>query len=124
LHAGAEFLAPHRPSLGAAPGPDSSDQGSQYVSLIFGERCRARRRPALDGLKGRRLRQRRRGIVLRLAREGPAPPPVVPDPPRSTHAVFDYIEAFYNPIRLHSTLGYLSPAEYEKMKMKKEQKAA
>jgi transposase InsO family protein len=28
-------------------------------------------------------------------------------------AVFDYIEAFYNPIRAHSALGYLSPDEYE-----------
>ncbi len=27
--------------------------------------------------------------------------------------VFDYIEYFYNPRRRHSTLGYLSPAEYE-----------
>ncbi|WP_121319904.1 IS3 family transposase [Paraburkholderia sp. RAU2J] len=24
-----------------------------------------------------------------------------------------YIVAFYNPVRLHSTLGYLSPAAYE-----------
>jgi putative transposase len=28
-------------------------------------------------------------------------------------AVVDYIEAFYNRRRLHSSLGYLSPAEYE-----------
>ena len=28
-------------------------------------------------------------------------------------AVFDYIEAFYNRERLHSTLGYRSPEEYE-----------
>jgi len=28
-------------------------------------------------------------------------------------AVFDYIERFYNPIRAHSTLGNLSPDEYE-----------
>jgi transposase InsO family protein len=28
-------------------------------------------------------------------------------------AVFDYIEAFYNPIRAHSALGHLSPDEYE-----------
>ena len=28
--------------------------------------------------------------------------------------VFDYIERFYNPKRRHSTLGYLSPMEFEK----------
>ncbi len=28
--------------------------------------------------------------------------------------VFDYIERFYNPARRHSTLGYLSPMEFEK----------
>ena len=30
-------------------------------------------------------------------------------------AVFGSIETFYNPIRLHSTLGYLPPVNYEKM---------
>ena len=28
--------------------------------------------------------------------------------------VFDYIELFYNPTRRHSTLGYLSPMDFEK----------
>jgi len=27
--------------------------------------------------------------------------------------VFDYIERFYNPKRRHSTLGYISPADFE-----------
>ncbi len=27
--------------------------------------------------------------------------------------VFDYIERFYNPKRSHSTLGYLSPNDFE-----------
>lgn len=27
--------------------------------------------------------------------------------------VFDYIEAYYNPQRMHSTLGYMTPQEYE-----------
>ena len=28
--------------------------------------------------------------------------------------IFDYIERFYNTIRRHSTIGYLSPAEFER----------
>ncbi len=31
--------------------------------------------------------------------------------------VFDYIERFYNPRRRHSTLGYLSPVEFEEQAM-------
>lgn len=30
-------------------------------------------------------------------------------------AIFDYIEGFYNPIRMHSTLDYQSPDEYERL---------
>ena len=29
--------------------------------------------------------------------------------------VFDYIERFYNPVRRHSTIGYLSPVEFERI---------
>ena len=33
-------------------------------------------------------------------------------------AVFDYIEGFYNRVRRHSSLGYLSPSEYEQATIK------
>ncbi len=38
-------------------------------------------------------------------------------------AVFDYIEVFFNRQRLHSSLGYLSPAEYERTKVSHHQPA-
>jgi len=28
-------------------------------------------------------------------------------------AIFDFIERWYNNLRLHSTLGYVTPAEFE-----------
>ncbi|WP_353097172.1 IS3 family transposase [Tissierella praeacuta] len=34
-------------------------------------------------------------------------------------AVFEYIEFFYNRKRRHSSLGYLSPLEYEKLNLSK-----
>ena len=33
--------------------------------------------------------------------------------PRARAAIFEYIEVFYNRQRRHSSLGYVSPAEYE-----------
>jgi transposase InsO family protein len=35
-------------------------------------------------------------------------------------AVFEYIEAFYNRRRRHSTLGYLSPAEFENSSLRRQ----
>jgi putative transposase len=32
---------------------------------------------------------------------------------QARHAIFEFVEVFYNRQRLHSSLGYLSPAEYE-----------
>jgi putative transposase len=107
------------------PGPGlvhHSDQGSQYVSLLFGERCReadveismgctsaydnAVAESFFASLTKDLLRRRK----LRSRAE-------------ARTAVFDYIETFYNPIRLHSTLDYLSPVGYEKMKDEEQQAA-
>ena len=37
-----------------------------------------------------------------------------PTKPEVRTAIFEWIEVFYNRQRLHSTLGYLSPAQFEK----------
>ena len=34
-----------------------------------------------------------------------------------TGEIFEYIEGFYNTTRRHSTLGYLSPAQFETVTM-------
>jgi putative transposase len=106
------------------PGPGlvhHSDQGSQYVSLIFGERCReadieismgstsAHDNAVAESFFASLTKDLLRRRSFRSRAE-------------ARTAVFDYIETFYNPTRLHSTLDYLSPVDYEKMK--KEQKAA
>jgi transposase InsO family protein len=37
-------------------------------------------------------------------------------------AIFEWIEAWYNARRLHSTLGYLSPMNYEQLILEKEER--
>jgi putative transposase len=98
-----------------------SDQGSQYVSLRFGQRCRdagirvsmGARASALDNavcesffgsLKKERVRRRSWPTRRELQ-----------------SAIFEWIEGWYNPRRLHSTLGYLSPNNYEQLEMEKEE---
>jgi transposase InsO family protein len=58
------------------------------------------------------LGQRGRGELLRHDQAGTHQRPGLADPGRAAPA-FDYIEGWYNTRRLHSALGYLSPAEYE-----------
>jgi putative transposase len=92
-----------------------SDRGSQYVSLIFGARCREADidvsmggTSAYDNAVAESFFASLTKDLLRRAS--------FRSRAEARTAVFDYIETFYNPIRLHSTLGYLSPIDYETMK--------
>jgi len=91
-----------------------SDQGCQYTSIAFGKRCKeAGVRPSTGSVGDCfdnalcesffatlecELLDRRRFRTQAEARM----------------AVFEYIEAWYNPHRRHSGLDYFSPVEYEK----------
>jgi putative transposase len=99
------------------PGPGlvhHSDQGCQYTAFAF----------------GRRLREA--GLVASMGSVGDAYDNAITESffatlecelldrsrfaarSQARTAVFDYLEGFYNPRRRHSTLGYLSPIEYER----------
>ena len=91
-----------------------SDQGCQYTSIEFGHRCReAGVRPSMGSVGDAydnamcesffatlecELLDRRRFKTQAEARI----------------AVFEFIEGFYNPRRRHSSIGYLSPIDYER----------
>lgn len=90
-----------------------SDQGCQYTSVAFGKRCgEAGVRPSMGTVGDAydnamaesffstleaELLSRRRFVSQAEARM----------------ACFSYIEGWYNPVRLHSGLGYRSPMTYE-----------
>jgi putative transposase len=91
-----------------------SDQGSQYVSLGFGQAARDAGIAVSMGSKGdcydNAVAESFFATLKKelIYREGPW---------RTRRdvatAVFDYIEVFYNRERRHSTLGYLSPLDFE-----------
>ena len=92
-----------------------SDQGCQYTSYIFGKRCReAGVRPSMGSVGDAYDNAMCESFFASLECE-------LLDQRRFTSqvearmAVFDWIEGWYNPKRRHSSLGYLSPAEFERV---------
>ena len=90
-----------------------SDQGSQYTSYAFGQRCkRAGVRPSTGSVGDCYDNALCESFFATLECE-------LIDRERFTTraearvAVFDFIEGWYNPHRRHSSLGYLSPVAYE-----------
>jgi putative transposase len=90
-----------------------SDQGSQYTSLIFTRRCRAVGIDVSMGSRGDCFDNAvlesfhaslKKDLIQRQA---------WPTKAETRTAVFNYVEAFYNRRRRHSTLGMLSPVDYE-----------
>jgi putative transposase len=99
-----------------------SDQGKQYVSLLFGERCREADIDISIGCTSAYDNAVAESFFASLTKDLLRRQQFRSRTEART-AVFDYIETFYNRLRLHSTLDYLSPVDYEKMK-EKEREAA
>src|SRR5262245_53582280 len=90
-----------------------SDQGSQYTSIEFGQRCRvAGVRPSMGSVGDAYDNAMCESFFATLECE-------LLDRCRfktqteARSAVFAFIEGFYNPRRRHSSIEYLSPVDYE-----------
>jgi putative transposase len=90
-----------------------SDQGVQYTSLSFSARLKevgikpsmGRTGSALDNAMAESFVSTLKAeLVSRLE---------FPSPQAARTAIFEYLETFYNTRRLHSSLGYRSPADFE-----------
>ena len=101
-----------------APGTiHHSDHGGQYIGLTFGQTCHdagiAQSMGAVGSCFDNAVAET---FFATLTKER-----LLHDTPKGgwttraelRSAVFEYIEGFYNPSRLHSTLGMRSPVEYE-----------
>jgi hypothetical protein len=103
-----------------------SDQGRQYTSLAFGQRCRvAGVRPSMGSIGdcGVYPERRRRDNALCESFFATLECELLD---RNTFrtltearlAVFEFIEGWYNPNRRHTALDYLSPNRYEAVQLR------
>jgi putative transposase len=91
-----------------------SDQGCQYTSIAFGKRCEQLGvRPSMGSVGDAYDNAMAESFFATLECE-------LLDRTRfqtqaeARMAVFEWIEAWYNPQRRHSSIGYLSPNEFER----------
>ena len=92
-----------------------SDQGSQYVSLALGRRCRLAGIEQSMGGRGSAYDNALCESFFKTLKSDLVDRRSWPTKPELRTAVFDYIECFYNRRRRHSSLDYHSPAEYERI---------
>jgi len=90
-----------------------SDQGSQYTSLIFTQRCRSVDIDVSMGSKGDCFDNAAMESFHASLKKDLIHRQSWPTKTQARTAVFGYIETFYNRRRRHSTLGMLSPQAFE-----------
>ena len=91
-----------------------SDQGSQYTSIAFGKRCRQYGvRPSMGSVGDCYDNAMAESFFATLECEL-IDRVTMRNPTEGMREVFSFIEGWYNPHRRHSSLGYLSPMEYER----------
>lgn len=94
-----------------------SDHGSQYVSLLIGKTMEESGiRPSMGSVSSpwdNAVTESLMGIIKSECVHART----FKTREEASLEIFEYIECFYNRVRMHSALGYLSPEEYEKKHM-------
>jgi len=102
------------------PGPGlihHSDQGSQFVSLAFGQKARDAGIAVSMGSRGCAYDNAVAESFFATLKKELVHRRSWPTRRELISEVFEFVEAFYNTTRRHSTLGYLSPAQFEKISL-------
>jgi putative transposase len=107
-------LARRRPDPGLI---HHSDQGGQYVSLAFGKAARETGTAVSMGSRGDAYDNTVAKTFFATLKKELVNRRTWPDRLELQSALFEYIEAFYNRQRRHSTLNMLSPANYEQLRL-------
>ena len=90
-----------------------SDHGAQYTSWVFGQRLRHAGLLGSMGTVGDALDNAVAESFFASLQCELLDRNTWPTRAGLAQAMFEWIEGFYNPTRRHSTLGYLSPIDYE-----------
>jgi putative transposase len=105
-------VARRRPQTGLV---HHSDQGAQYTAVAFSTRCAELGiRQSMGSVGDCFDNAMMESFFATLECEGLAGQPFATRAAART-AVFEFIEAWYNPRRRHSALGYRTPLEYEQL---------
>lgn len=100
-----------------------SDQGSQFVSLAFGQQARAAGIAQSMGSRGDCYDNAVAESFFATLKKELIHRRSWPSKAELRTEVFEYIELFYNRQRRHKTLGQLSPEQYEKISLTQGQAA-
>jgi len=90
-----------------------SDQGSQYTAIAFGERCKAEGVPPSMASRGDCYDNAMWESFFATLECELIERDTFDTKSEARLSVFEFIEGWYNPDRLHSSIGYQSPQNYE-----------
>ncbi len=114
-------IARRRPGAGLV---HHSDHGSQYVSLAMGNHLKEAGIDTSMGSKGSPLDNAVAESFFATFKKDLINRRSWPEKAETRSAIFEWIEVFYNRIRIHTTIGSYAPEEFESLRLSASKEAA